>query len=261
MSWREEVIGDCRLILGDCLDVMTGLGPVHHVLSDPPYESHMHAAKRGEKVYGSQRRIRIDGHANPQPVGFASIEGIREQAASLMVANSGGWLLVFCTPEGIAPWRDAIEAAGARYKRACFWFKPDSAPQFNGQGPAMAVEAFVTAWCGPGHSCWNGGGKRNLSTRQVNGSDRHGVHPTEKPVGLMADLVSDFTRWGQTVLDPFMGSGTTGVACVQMGRPFIGIEQDPAYFDIACRRIEEAYRQPRLFDDPPVPAPMQEALL
>lgn len=64
----------------------------------------------------------------------------------------------------------------------------------------------------------------------------------------------------ELVLDPFMGSGTTGVACVNLGRKFIGIEREPTYFDIACRRIEEAHRQPRLFDEPP-PKPVQPSLL
>ena len=83
------------------------------------------------------------------------------------------------------------------------------------------------------------------------------VHPTQKPVPLMGWCLS-FTHG--TVLDPFMGSGTTGVACVNLERKFIGIEIDPDYFDIACRRIEEAYQQPRLFEDVQ-PEPKQGGLL
>jgi site-specific DNA-methyltransferase (adenine-specific)/modification methylase len=80
------------------------------------------------------------------------------------------------------------------------------------------------------------------------GVHEHG-HPTEKPLALMAWCLG-FVPDAQTILDPFMGSGTTGVACVNLGRSFIGIEREPSYFDIACRRIEEAYRQPRLFAEP-----------
>ena len=83
------------------------------------------------------------------------------------------------------------------------------------------------------------------------------AHPTQKPVALMEWSIG-FT-WSETILDPFMGSGTTGVACIKLGRKFIGIEIEPKYFDIACRRIEEAWRQPRLFDDPK-PKAVQEAL-
>jgi DNA modification methylase len=83
-------------------------------------------------------------------------------------------------------------------------------------------------------------------------------HPTQKPLPLM-DWCLGFVPCGLT-LDPFMGSGTTGVACANLGRSFIGIEREPAYFDIACRRIAKAYEQPRLFDEPP-PKPVQPSLL
>jgi hypothetical protein len=82
-------------------------------------------------------------------------------------------------------------------------------------------------------------------------------HPTEKHVGLMRELVKRTTG---TVLDPFCGSGSTGVACVRMQRPFIGIEQDERWFDIACRRIEAAYRQSDLFIAPPAAKPVQQAM-
>jgi DNA modification methylase len=220
----------------------------------------MHAAKRGEKVYGSQRRIRIDGHANPPPVDFTSIEEIRDFAASEIVRLSGGWALIFCTPEGVRAWRDALEASAAKYKRACVWVKPDSAPQFNGQGPAMGAEMFVTAWCGSGHSRWNGGGRRNVFVHSCQPPDRTGLHPTEKPLGLMKELVGLFSDGSDLVLDPFMGSGTTGVACAASGRRFIGVEKDLKYFDLACRRIEEATKQADLFFEPPKSKPIQTSI-
>lgn len=83
--------------------------------------------------------------------------------------------------------------------------------------------------------------------------------PTQKPLALVQAFVSDFTLPGETVCDPFLGSGTTGVACALSGRRLVGIEADASHFDIACRRIEEAYRQPRLFDEP-APKPVQDAL-
>lgn len=84
-------------------------------------------------------------------------------------------------------------------------------------------------------------------------------HPTQKPVAVM-EWCLGFLPDAHTILDPFMGSGTTGVACAKLGRKFIGIEIEPRYFDIACRRIEEAYKQPRLFDEPR-PKPTQASLL
>jgi len=83
-------------------------------------------------------------------------------------------------------------------------------------------------------------------------------HPTEKPLGLMLWCIEQVGA-AETILDPFMGSGTTGVAAVKLGRRFIGIEIEPKYFDIACRRIEEAIRQPDMFVEP-APAPIQEAM-
>lgn len=260
-SFPKVEIGDCRLYRADCLELLPLLPSVHCVITDPPYEAHMHDAKRGEKTYGAKLRIRIDGHANPPPVDFASIDGIREPATKEIVRLSRGWALIFCTPEGVAPWRDALEDAEAKYKRACTWVKPDSAPQFNGQGPAMGAEMFVAAWCGAGHSKWNGGGRRSVFTHSCQPPDRHGEHPTEKPVSLMRELVSLFSNPGETILDPFAGSGTTGVACASLGRRFIGIEVNQRYFDIACERIERAYAQPDFFVEPPSEKPEQLKML
>jgi DNA modification methylase len=97
-----------------------------------------------------------------------------------------------------------------------------------------------------------------------------GDHPTQKPVGLMSWVLSLVPEPNQTILDPFMGSGTTGVAAIRMGRSFIGIEREPAYFAAACRRIEEAHEQLPLplpgrgtpsFLGAPAPDPLQVALL
>ena len=88
------------------------------------------------------------------------------------------------------------------------------------------------------------------------GDYRGKQHPTQKPVALM-EWCLGFLPNAETILDPFMGSGTTLVACAKMGRKGIGIELDPDYFEIACKRVEEAYRQPDLFVAPPS-APVQE---
>lgn len=224
---------------GDCLEGMRNMdaNSVGQVFTDPPYESHMHVSK-AEKHHTRGRKIRGDGYAELETLDFGSIEPIRLEAARHMVRVSRGWLLVFCTPEGVAPWRDAIEAAGGKYKRACYWIKPDATPQFNGQGPAMAGEMFVAAWCGEGHAKWNAGGKRGVYTFCTNNAQRDGRHPTEKPVDLMRALVRDFAGPDDLILDPFMGSGTTGVASLLEGRRFAGFEKLQKHFDVAKQRLE-----------------------
>jgi site-specific DNA-methyltransferase (adenine-specific) len=268
MTFKTEIIAPgVSMIFGDCREVLPTLGKVDHILADPPYEKHMHAHN------GIMHRT--DGGKSKGPMGFASIDGVRDEVTALMGAACQGWLLVFCTTEGVALWRDSIEASGIRYKRACVWIKPDSAPQFNGQGPALGHENFalawcasesefesiVTAWCAKGHSRWNGGGRRGVFTHAVNPPSRHGEHPTEKPIALMCELVTEFTNPGDLVCDPFAGSGTTGIACVKFGRRFVGIEKDQKWFDLACRRIAGAHKQADLFGEPASTTKMKQPLL
>jgi len=241
---RKETIGNCELYLGDCLEVMEGLDKVDHAIFDPPYE------ERTQKVIGTLRRN--DWRKSEEKINFQAIDNIRDQTAELISKVCNGWAILFCTAEGVAPWRGSIEKYDIKYKRACVWIKPDSMPQMNGQGPANGLEMIVTAWNNSSHSKWNSGGKRGVYTHQTNQPDRTGLHPTEKPIPLMREILCDFTNPGQTILDPFMGSGTTGVACVKLGRKFIGIELDEKYFDIACKRIEEAYKQPDFLIEPPI---------
>lgn len=231
-------IGRARLACADCREVLPTLG-ADHIITDPPYEDELHNA------VGRIRRN--DGQKMLDSLGFEGICAIRTETAQLCVEASRGWLLVFTLAEGVRAWRDAIQDAGGKYDTCCAWVKPDSMPRFNGQGPARGFECFVTSWCAPGFRSWNAGGKRGVYTHLVNGPEREGSHPTEKPRRLMAEIVDDFTKPGQTVLDPFMGSGTTGVAATAMGRNFIGVELDPRHFETACRRIEEAQHQLDLF--------------
>ena len=246
---RVETIGDATLYLGNALEVLPTLA-VDHVISDPPYEDELH------KAIGRIRRN--DGQVMISDLGFDGVNADRASIAAHCVAASSGWVILFTLAEGVRAWRDDLQASGARWDTTCFWIKPDSAPRFNGQGPARGAECFVTCWAGTGYRVWNAGGKRGVYTHCVN-TGRQGEHPTEKPVPLMSEILSDFTRAGQLICDPFMGSGTTGVACATLGRKFVGVEQDPKWFDLACRRIAKAYEQPRLFDEP-VPKPVQPTM-
>lgn len=239
MTYREEIIGNSRLILGDCLEIMAGLDPVSHIITDPPYEQISQ-----DRIGGIKRN---DGAKQTEKLTFAGIDGIRAAVVDHARRLSKGWSLFFCTAEGVALWRDAIEAAGLKYKTPMVWVKPDAMPKFNGQGPALAYENIVSAWRGDGHARWNSGGKRGVYTYCVNNAERTGLHPTEKPRRLMSEIVADFVAPGENVLDPFMGSGTTGVAAVMADRAFIGIEQDARFFDVACKRLDQAQRQGNLF--------------
>jgi site-specific DNA-methyltransferase (adenine-specific) len=238
--FRTETIGDATLILGDCLEILADLA-VDHVISDPPYEDELHNAMG--------RIRRTDGQEMATDLGFVGVNARRPQIAEAVVRASAGWVILFTLAEGVRAWRDDLQAAGAKWDTTLAWIKPDASPRFNGQGAARGFENAITCWAGTGYRRWNGGGKRGIYTHRVN-TGRQGEHPTEKPLPLMREIVADFTLPGQTILDPFMGSGTTGVACAMLGRAFVGIEQDGRWFDLACRRIEEAHRQPRLFAEP-----------
>jgi len=242
---KPVTIGRATLYLGDCLEVMQDFAPVDHIITDPPYEQILHTAM------GAPRALRNDGkeYASNRMGGlcFEGVDHIRDQVAQRCVNISTGWVILFALAEGVREWRDVLQNSGAKYDTCLAWIKPDATPRFNGQGAARGFECAVTAWAGNGHKRWNGGGKRGVYTHCTNSSERHGEHPTEKPRKLMAEILKDFTNAGQTILDPFMGSGTTGVAAVQMGRDFIGIEREPKYFDIACKRIEDAQRQADMF--------------
>ena len=145
-------------------------------------------------------------------------------------------------------WRDALQGAGARWDTTLCWVKPDAAPRFNGQGAARGFECMATAWCGRGHRNWNGGGRRGVFTHLTEKSG----HPCAKPVALMQELVALYTRPGDLVCDPFMGAGATGVACLRLGRRFIGIEIDPGHYTQACERLAAVAAEPPLpFGDPP----------
>lgn len=240
---RKEIIGKATLYLGDCLSVLPKIESVDQVITDPPYEQLMH------DLHASVKLRRNDGGSERKELGFAGIDEMRPEFVRHVKRINRGWLLAFCNVEGVWHWRSALIDAGLKFKTTCIWHKPDATPKLNGQGPALAYECITTTWCGSGHARWNGGGRRGVFTHPTNNPERTGLHPTEKPVRLMRELVHLFSDPGQVVLDPFMGSGTTGVACMAEGREFIGIEKDPSHFETACRRIDDAQRQGSLFGE------------
>jgi DNA modification methylase len=221
---KVETIGDCTLYLGDCRDVLPTLGKVDAVVTDPPYGIGDKWDKPG-RFAGCGGRLWTGGAGWDAKAPEKSLMDAIIQLGEISVLWGGNY---FDLPpsRGYLIW-DKMQSGFSLADSEYAWVsKPITPKTFRYARAQLASE-----------------GK---------------IHPTQKPIQLMQWCLS-FLPDAETILDPFMGSGTTGVACVNLGRKFIGIELDPDYFDIACRRIEEAYRQPRLFDEP-APKQTQERL-
>jgi site-specific DNA-methyltransferase (adenine-specific) len=248
---RKQVFGQCTLYLADCRVVLPTLQPVSHIITDPPYEEEAHT--KGRRLLGKQKngtRTVEYGALNFDPITAELRRSFCHEAKRL----SPGWILAFCQAEAIAEWRASLVEAGCKWKRAMIWLKPDGAPQFTGDRPGMGYESISAAWGGAGRSSWNGGGRHGIFTHPQRENNNPKEHMTQKPVGLMCELISLFTNPGDIVLDPFMGSGTTGVACMKLERQFIGVEIDEQSFETACERMEVTYNQPTMFFAQPVRA-------
>ena len=235
--WKEKIgSGDATLYMGDCRDILPTLGRVDAVITDPPYgESATHAGHLSSVMLKN-------GEPAGQALGFDGIRG--DELVGMAVAwveAATRWVVFTCE------WKylHLLDERGLLV-RFGIWRKPDGAPQFTGDRPGTGWEA-VAICHRPGKKRWNGGG-HHAFWEYPKGQNNSG-HPTGKPLGLFKDFVFDFTEPSEIVIDPFMGSGTTGVACIDMGRRFIGIEQESKHFEVACERIKAAYAQPRLFKD------------
>lgn len=223
MTRKEVIIGDCRLILGDCLEVMPTLGRVDAVVTDPPYgidygnaggfsADHGWASRKGAAEWDKER---------PAPEVFSAILGLSKE----QIIWGGNYFSDLLPPS--MRWL-AWDKGQRDFSLA------DMELAWTSQQKAVRVFTYPR-------------GKAVQDGKQ---------HPTQKPVALM-EWCLGFLPDARTILDPFMGSGTTGVACVKTGRKFIGIELDEGYFEIAVRRIRDAYAQPDLFIPAPV-KPVQE---
>ena len=277
MIIREERIGDQRLILGDCLEVMPLLGQVDAVVTSPPYD--------GLRDYGQ---------------GFDGVDCIAVIWQIARLLNDGGvcvWNVADQMINGSetgSSFRQALAGieAGLNLHDTMIYEK---AQAFGGSKNAY-LHAFEYVFilskgtpktfnplkdkknARPGFESLMKGGRRKDGTlpgRHIKETPefgkrtnvwRYGVggganeHPAVMPYQLCADQLVSWSGTGDVALDPFMGSGTTLVACAKLGRKGIGIELDPDYFEIACKRVRDAYAQPDLFIAPPE-KPTQEVLL
>ena len=229
-------IGNATLYLGDCLEILPTLGKVDAVVTDPPYgigESHEAITSRQRQAGGKSKALadqRDYGEFNwdQEPASDAAI-GAARACSRYQIIFGGNY---FALPPS-----------------SC-WLVWDKQ---NGENDFADCEL---AWTNLQKAVrriywrWNGMIRKGHEER---------VHPTQKPLGVMKWCLTHLPDI-RTVCDPFMGSGTTGVACAEAGLSFIGIEREPRYFAIACKRIEQAYAQPDMFIAPPE-RPVQEALV
>ena len=232
---RVETIGDCVLYNADCREILPTLGKVDAVVTDPPY-----------------------GIGFP----YHSYDDTRENLRELISALFGeprqfGRAVVLCGPSQIH------EYPPSDWVGAITWNTTGSFGKF---GYSQWTPVLLYGADLPGFG--NVNGLTKTDTFQISGgasvgfqrSKDEAAHTCPKPLNIMRQTVLRYTAEADTILDPFMGSGTTGVACVKLGRKFIGIEIEPKYFDIACKRIEAAYAQPDMFVAPPAPKPVQKSL-
>ena len=241
---REEVIGSARLILGDCREVLPGLGKVDAVVTDPPYGIGLTKKTsdfRDSRHFDGGESLRASTLYDDDPERVrALIRSVIPTALSL--AQRG---LIFTGP-------------------AMLWAYPEPASVgsvFTPNGAGRTAWGFQCThpvlFYGKDPYLQDGLGGRPNSFRDEQPNAEKVDHPCPKPLAWMRWAVGRATRQGEAVLDPFMGSGTTGIACVKLGRKFTGIDIEPRYFDIACRRIEEAHNQADLFIAAPSTAPIQ----
>jgi site-specific DNA-methyltransferase (adenine-specific) len=226
-------IGDCRLACGDCLDILPEIeaGSVDAVATDPPYGNNYSTGYR-QGIYRPSTKITGDILSEPL---------LNDTAAALEpLLNDTAAVYWFAAPDRL----DMVLPILKRWQvvNVLCWDKGNCTAGDLECSYGKQWEAVVFAVVSK--SPLVGGRDRDL-LRFSRGNSSAYVHPTQKPVDLMSYLVK--RHGAETILDPFMGSGTTGVACVRLGRRFIGIEKEPKYFDIACRRIEEAVNSQPLF--------------
>lgn len=219
-SGRIERIGNATLILGDCRTILPTLGRVDAVVTDPPYGI-ARVWKSGEsKKHGWSRSHDEHRVWDGDPISEETVRSILATSDSQIIW--GGNYFVLPPSRGWLVWKKP--GTGFSLSDAeLAWTSLDQ--------PVRCLEhQRITAL--------NGELSGNAAVRPD--------HPTQKPIAVM-EWCLGFVPDAQTILDPFMGSGTTGVACARLGRRFIGIEIEPKYFDIACKRIEQAQRQADLF--------------
>lgn len=212
---------------GDSREVMAGMddASVKAVLTDPPYTERTHAKAKTNRTVGDSKAVE-----------FASFtDADLDEAIAECGRITQSWLVA------TLDYRHAVRMelqtpANLRVMRIGVWVKTNPMPQITGDRPGQGWEAIAYMHRGDVKPAWNGGGKHGnyiLPTAQGEG------HPTSKPLPMVSEWVRHFTNYGDTILDPFAGSGTTLRAAVDNGRKAIGVELDEAYCEIIAKRLSQ----------------------
>jgi DNA modification methylase len=234
---RVEIIGDATLCLGDAREIMPTLGKVDCIVTDLPYKLESGGGTTGEMGGKFSKNI----YDNSGSIISADIE-FDEIMPLLVPLLDRGHAYFMVNNRWVGAVENAALAAGFRFHNWLVWDKSTGTPnRWYMKNCEFTLFVFRGA-AKPINEC---GSRQLIKCQNV----INGLHETQKPVALMAHYIANSTDAGQTVLDPFMGSGTTGVAALQLGRKFIGIEIDQKHFDTACRRIKAANNQRDVFQE------------
>ncbi len=235
--YYEDTRAGIVIYCGDCREILPTLPKMDLVLTDPPFAQETHMGAR-------------TGGGDCVLVDFASITAQELIDYLLLIrAKCEKWHVFF------ADWRHMLPLEQQRdidleLVRFGVWVKPNGMPQYSGDRPATGWEAI--AFMHPhGQKIWNGGGRTSVFSCNFEQKDRQ--HPTQKPMHLVGQLIGLFSNYGDLILDPFMGSGTTLRAAKDLGRRAIGIEIEEKYCQIAAKRLEQECL-PLSIERPAVPA-------
>lgn len=255
---RKEIIGDCTLYLGDCLRAMSLIedGSVQLLWTDPPYGHANHDGDLNARL-NTHRGIESKPIANDTADAMRTVvdamlsDAVRVLDADCCCCCGGGG------PKPTFAWvANRMDQGGLQFFHSVIWDKlnPGLGWRYRRQH-----EMVMIAHRKGGTLRWQDDAKavRNIYSQMP---PRNRVHPNEKPLEMVGHFINLHTYPGDVVLDPFMGSGTTGVAAAQLGRKFIGIELDEVHFETAVRRIS-AFYDGDMLAVPPASKPKQEAMI
>lgn len=230
---RIERIHDATLYLGDCLEILPSLGKVDAVVTDPPYGVNLGARTGSARYHNVPYASFEDTPSYIERVCVPAVQACLRISPRLAMTPGNKCMWLYPRPDDVG-----------------IWYNPASTNR--GSWGFSHANAFIFYYGRDPHNVGRG-----MRPNCISGAcDPVGdiEHPCPKPLLFMQWLVQRASVAGDRVLDPFMGSGTTGVACAKLGRKFIGIEIEPKYFDISRKRIEETYKQGDFFVEKPKPA-------